>query len=69
MDAMQVQAMAQESERRRQARIVALRAALRRMDDGEFGECAECGEPIPEKRLEIDPTALVCVACASGGGR
>ena len=69
MDAMQVQAMAQESERRRQARIVALRAALRRMDEGEFGECAECGEPIPEKRLEIDATALVCVGCASGGGR
>ncbi len=69
MDAMQGQAMAQEAERRRQARIVALKAALARIDEGEFGDCAECGEPIPEKRLEIDPTVMVCVACAAGEGR
>lgn len=67
MDALQVQAMAQESERRRQARIAALKAALSRIGEGEFGYCAQCGEPIPEKRLEIDPTVLSCVACAGGG--
>jgi len=69
MDAMQGQAMAQEAERRRQARVAALRAALARMESGEFGECAECGEPIALKRLEIDPTVVVCVACAKGGNR
>ena len=69
MDAMQVQAMAQEAERRRQVRIAALKAALARMDEGEFGFCAECGEPIAERRLEIDPTVLLCVACARGEER
>jgi DnaK suppressor protein len=69
MDAMQGQAMAQEAERRRQTRVAALKAALARIESGAFGECAECGEPIPEKRLEIDPTVVVCVACAKGEKR
>ena len=67
MDAMQVQAMAQEAERRRQARIVALKAALARIEEGEFGFCAECGEPIAEGRLDFDPTVLLCIGCARGG--
>lgn len=67
--AMQVQAMAQESERRRQTRIAALKATLTRIDEGDFGECADCGELIPEKRLEVDPTVPLCVTCATGGGR
>jgi DnaK suppressor protein len=66
MDAMQVQAMALASERRRQARIVALGAALSRMEEGEFGYCESCGEPIPEGRLALDPTARACVPCARG---
>jgi len=66
MDAMQRQAMAQETARRRDAEIARLRAALLRVDDEEFGYCAECGDEIPERRLEVDPTATRCVACASG---
>jgi DnaK suppressor protein len=69
MDAMQQQAMAQEAERRRQSRVAALKAALIRMHEGAFGECPECGEPIAEKRLEFDPTVLLCVACARGDRR
>ncbi len=69
MDAMQVQAMALASERRRQARIAALRAALSRMEEGEFGSCERCGEPIPEGRLGLDPTARACVPCARGDER
>lgn len=69
MDAMQVQEMAQATERRRQARIVGLEAALLRMDDGSFGECHNCAEPIPEARLDFDPTIRLCVACAQGDQR
>jgi DnaK suppressor protein len=69
MDAMQIQAMAQASERRRQARIVGLRKALERLADGEYGYCEACGEAIPEDRLEVDATARFCVACASGKER
>lgn len=65
MDAMQGQAMAKASERRRQQQIGALRAALRRIDEGEFGECIECGEVIAEARLRSDPAATRCIDCAS----
>lgn len=64
MDAMQSRAMAAEAERRRQLRLNSVRAALSRMADGEFGHCGECGEPISEARLNIDPTAYLCVRCA-----
>jgi DnaK suppressor protein len=69
MDAMQIQPMAQASERRRQARITGLRKALERLSEGEYGFCEACGEPIPEGRLEVDATARHCVACAGGQER
>ena len=37
--------------------------ALRRIDRGEYGDCLQCGEPIPEKRLEVEPWARHCVRC------
>jgi len=66
MDAIQRQAMAKETARRRNAEIARLRSALQRIDDEEFGYCAECGDEIPLRRLEIDPGATLCVNCASG---
>jgi DnaK suppressor protein len=38
-------------------------AALDRMDGGEYGLCADCGEPISGKRLEAIPWAVRCVSC------
>lgn len=35
------------------------------MIDGDTIVCACCGEPIPLKRLEINPAATLCVACKS----
>ena len=64
MDAMQGQAMARAAEERRQHEVARLKAALARIDRGEFGECLECGEPIADKRLESDPAATMCVDCA-----
>jgi DnaK suppressor protein len=69
MDAMQIQAMAQASERHRQARIAGLRKALERLAQGECGWCEACGDPNPEGRLEVDATARHCVACAGGKAR
>ena len=37
--------------------------ALRRISDGTFGECANCGNPINHKRLEAVPWAQYCIAC------
>lgn len=68
MDAMQVQAMAQESERRRQRRLHQIDAALGRITEDEYGYCVSCGEEIEAKRLMSDPAAASCVGCAQGRG-
>lgn len=39
--------------------------ALTRLDDGSYGLCETCGEPIPVERLEALPFAGQCVACKS----
>ncbi|WFE75327.1 TraR/DksA C4-type zinc finger protein [Roseinatronobacter sp. S2] len=64
MDAMQQQAMSAAQESRRRARMVAIDAALRRLAQGEFGWCSECGEFIGIERLDLDPTLMHCVDCA-----
>lgn len=39
-------------------------AALKHMDEDEYGWCAECGNEIGEGRLDANPTAPLCVECA-----
>jgi DnaK suppressor protein len=65
MDAMQQQAMAAAQERARKRDLVRIEMAERRLAEGEYGWCVDCGEAIPDKRLEIDPMAEKCVRCAS----
>lgn len=65
IDALQVQAMAEAQARRRSAARDRIRAALKRLDEGEFGYCLECGDEIAEKRLAHDPSVTHCVKCAS----
>ena len=66
MDAMQVQEMALEQERRREIEIQRINAALMRISEGEYGFCSKCGGGISPKRLEFDPSTPMCVDCASG---
>jgi DnaK suppressor protein len=42
------------------------RAALRRIQEGSFGLCEDCDEPISNKRLSAIPWATHCVACQEG---
>lgn len=65
MDAIQMQQMNLESERRRKRELVALDAAWQRLEQGDFGLCVQCDEEIATKRLEIDLTATLCIKCAS----
>lgn len=65
MDAMQVQAMSQAHQRKREADLRRIVGALSRLADNDFGFCIECDEPIAIKRLEIDPAVTSCIACAS----
>ena len=64
MDAMHHKALAEAGERRRKFEILRIDEALRRIDEDEYGYCEKCGDEIPEKRLEIDPSARCCVNCA-----
>ena len=37
--------------------------ALARLSEGSYGSCEDCGQRIPEARLEAEPTALRCIRC------
>jgi DnaK suppressor protein len=67
MDELQSQAMARDIERRRQAELVRIASALKRMTEDEYGSCVACGEDIDRKRLELDPTVANCIDCARHG--
>ena len=40
-----------------------------RIDEGNYGVCADCGVHIPAARLLAQPAALTCVACQSARER
>ncbi|GBE41440.1 RNA polymerase-binding transcription factor DksA [bacterium BMS3Bbin09] len=67
MDAMQAQAMSKESNRRREIKMKRIESALQRIENDEFGYCLSCEEEIAPKRLEFDPSALLCIECADRG--
>jgi DnaK suppressor protein len=45
------------------AELSAVEAALGRLEDGSYGVCSDCGEPIGWPRLNAQPTAERCIAC------
>lgn len=64
MDALQGQAMSLAAKQRRQFTLKRINSALKRIDDEEYGLCENCGEDIASGRLQIDPTATLCIKCA-----
>ncbi|MFO1071206.1 MAG: TraR/DksA C4-type zinc finger protein [Geminicoccaceae bacterium] len=58
------QALAQDVERLRRLELQRVEAALQRVEGGEYGWCAACGEPISDARLASDPAVALCIACA-----
>jgi DnaK suppressor protein len=63
----QTQQTSADLERLNEAERLELRrieAALRRIDEGSWGECSECRRPIEPKRLEALPWAVRCAGCA-----
>jgi len=65
MDALQMQAMAEATERNRMRQRARISAALPRIEAGNYGFCIACGEPIEPQRLENDPAVPTCIGCAS----
>ena len=46
-----------------QALLAEVLLALKRIDEGKYGFCLDCGNPIPEKRLEAIPWAVRDLKC------
>ncbi|MDT8341655.1 MAG: TraR/DksA family transcriptional regulator [Longimicrobiales bacterium] len=63
MDSLQSQSMALTLREREQVKLAHVLAALRRLDEGRYGACTDCGAPIPVGRLFIFPEAPTCQAC------
>ncbi len=40
-----------------------IESALKRLKDGDFGVCDRCGDSIQPQRLEVQPTARLCIDC------
>lgn len=45
--------------------IFKIQEALRRLDDGNYGICEECGEEIGLERLKVRPVTTLCIGCKS----
>src|SRR5688572_31707 len=49
--------------RRLERRLSELEHVQRRLEQGSYGKCEQCGEQIPEERLEAMPDSIMCVPC------
>lgn len=45
------------------AELNLVQAALRRIEDGSYGRCIDCGVQIPAARLQAAPEAARCIRC------
>ncbi len=52
-----------------QVEIRMIRAALQRIDAGEYGFCSRCGELIQPERLDVLPYTPLCRACAGASAK
>ncbi len=64
MDAMQQQEMALSAKRRQAQLLHQIEQALQRIEQGDYGYCVVCDDPIAEKRLELNPVVQTCIKCA-----
>lgn len=57
------QSLTFELRNRERVMIAKINTALAKIQDGSFGECEACEEPIQKKRLEARPFTTLCVSC------
>lgn len=50
-------------------KLRAVENALKRISDGKYGYCLQCGKKIPEGRLRAIPEAVLCVDCKAANER
>jgi DnaK suppressor protein len=49
--------------------LAQVESALKRLDAGTYGNCADCGDPIPLQRLQVQPAAQCCATCQAAHER
>jgi len=49
--------------RRLERRLDELAHVQRRLEQGSYGTCEQCGEEIPQERLQAMPDSVMCVSC------
>ena len=64
IDAIQQQQMAKNALASIEGRLKLIESALHRIDEGTYGECVTCEEPISRPRLEARPESPFCISCA-----
>lgn len=69
MDAMQSQQMALGLQARQRQQLLRVQNALKAIAAGTYGQCRRCKGPIALERLEAQPDAGFCFACATQAGR
>ena len=67
MDAIQQQQMADAAKRNQELRLRRVQAALEAVDEGEYGFCRRCEEPIGYPRLRAQPESPFCISCQRRG--
>lgn len=55
--------LALEAAGKHAAQLRTIRHALAKFDDGSYGECEQCGNPIGFSRLQARPEARLCIGC------
>ena len=56
-------------ERRTKEQIVGVEHALHKFEEGTYGFCDSCGQPIDPARLEAIPEASLCIKCKAQQGK
>jgi RNA polymerase-binding transcription factor len=59
----QLESLGEVQEQRDIDEFAQVESALRRLDAGTYGNCADCGDPIPLQRLQVQPAARRCAGC------
>ena len=68
-DRRQASSIDEAVQRHEQSEVEHVLAALRRLDEGRYGNCEDCDEPISPQRLQVQPAALRCTACQTAWER
>ncbi|WP_340112478.1 TraR/DksA family transcriptional regulator [Maribellus mangrovi] len=64
MDAIQNKSVTESALRKTKEKLEKLKFALTKVDEDDFGLCANCKKPIPLGRILIMPQSRTCVACS-----